>query len=106
MNDILLTVLEGIIIILVMIITRYVVPYLKYKLMEITNEVLIREIVQAVKSVEQDVAYRIGIEKKEEVMVRITGWANQHGISITQAQLSHLIEAAVWTMKKEGNAND
>lgn len=101
MNEILLTVFQGIIITVVLIATRYVVPFLKYKLLETIDETLLNEIIKAVKSVEQDVHFTIGTEKKEEVMVRITGWANRHGIQITQGQLAQLIETAVWIMNNE-----
>ena len=101
MNEVVFTLLQSVIIIVVLIATRYVIPYLKYKLLEIVDEAVLNEIIKAVKSVEQDEHFTLGVEKKEEVMVRITGWANAHGISITQGQLAQLIETAVWIMKNE-----
>ena len=105
MNEVLFTVLEGLVILSVLITIRYAIPYFKYKLLELVDETVLNEVIKAVKSVEQDVAYTLGFEKKEEVTARITKWAAGHGIKITQAQLSQLIETAVWIMKNEGVSN-
>jgi hypothetical protein len=101
MNEVLFSVLQSALIVVVLIATRYVIPYLKYKLLETVDDAVLNEIIKAVKSVEQDIRFTLGTEKKEEVMIRITGWANAHGIRITQGQLSQLIETAVWIMKNE-----
>lgn len=42
----------------------------------------------------------MGIVKKEEVMIFMTEWINKVGISITQEQLSQLIESAVYEMNQ------
>ena len=47
----------------------------------------------------------MGAIKKEEVIARITLWANNHNIKITKEQLLQLIETAVWIMNNEDKAN-
>lgn len=103
MNDIIFSVLQIIVSIAVILITRYVIPYIRLKVTNIINETVFNEILKMVKSVEQDPDFILsyGSDKKEEVIVRITEWVNAHGISISQKQISRLIETAVYTMKKE-----
>ena len=103
MSDVMFTVLEIIVSASMLIVMRYVVPYLKLWLTSKIDAEVWNQIVKEVKSVEQTiVGSKLGTVKKEEVLVRITAWANTHGIKITQKQLSDLIEAAVWVMKNEG----
>lgn len=103
MNDVMFTVLEIIVSVSTLIVMRYVVPYLKLKLTSKIDAEVWEQIVKEVRSVEQTIiGEKLGSVKKEEVLVRITAWANNHNINITQKQLSDLIEAAVWVMKKEG----
>lgn len=103
MNDIIFSLLQVIISISIILITRYVIPYIRLKLTSIINETVFNEIIKMVKSVEQDPDFILchGSDKKEEVVIRITEWVNSHGISISQEQISRLIETAVYTMKKE-----
>lgn len=105
MNDILFTVLEIIVAISMILVMRYLLPYLKMKLQGTIDDDVFNEIIKAVKSVEQDKKFLLGPQKKEEVIVRITAWANNRGIRITQEQISHLIETAVWIMKYEDSLN-
>lgn len=100
-NDILMMILKALVIIFVLIMTRYVLPYLKLVLQETIDSQLWDVILTAVKSVQQDPKYSIGAAKRLEVIRRVTDWANKHGIPFTEEQLSELIEAAVWTMKHE-----
>ena len=104
MNDVLFTIVEGLIVIFMLVILRYALPYLKLKLTNLSDDVLFAMILKEVKSVEQDVAFQLGFEKKDEVMIRINQWCNNHGIKITESQISHLIESAVWVMKEGKNA--
>lgn len=102
MNDLMFTVLQTIVAISMILIMRYVLPYLKIKLQSVIDAAVWDAIVKEVKSVEQTiVGSGQGVAKKEEVLIRITGWANSHGINITQNQISQLIETAVWIMNNE-----
>lgn len=99
MNDVLYTIIQIIVAGSTVLIMRYVLPYLKLKLSRLISDNLFEEILKAVKSVQQDPVFVLGKDKKDEVIVRITAWANNNGIRITQEQLSGLIEAAVFIMK-------
>lgn len=106
MNDYTFLILRGIISISIILVMRYVLPYLKYKLAQIIDETTWNAIVKEVKSVEQTIkGSGMGAVKKEEVISRITIWAIKHGIKITEEQLSQLIETAVWIMNNEDKAN-
>lgn len=96
------TILEGIVAISIILIMRYAIPYLRIKLQSVIDITVWDAIVKEVKSVEQTMKGKgIGVAKKEEVIVRITAWANKHGIAITQEQISQLIETAVFIMNNE-----
>lgn len=102
MNDVMFTILEGIVAISIILIMRYAIPYLRIKLQSVIDITVWDAIVKEVKSVEQTMKGKgLGIAKKEEVIVRITAWANKHGIAITQEQISQLIETAVFIMNNE-----
>lgn len=106
MNDVMFTILKAIISIATLLAMRYVLPYLRIKLQGKIDEELWKAILKEVKSVEQTITGSgQGFVKKEEVLVRVTAWANKHGISITQEQLSQLIESAVWIMNNEDKVN-
>lgn len=107
MNDVVFIMLEAIVSVSVILVMRYVIPYLKMKLQSSIDETVLIKVLEAVKSVEQDPAFQnfLGREKKEEVICRIIAWANEHGINITYTQLSQLIETAVFTMKNEKEKN-
>lgn len=102
MNEVVFTILEGIVAISIILIMRYAIPYLRIKLQSVIDITVWDAIVKEVKSVEQTMKGKgLGIAKKEEVIVRITAWANNHGIAITQEQISQLIETAVFIMNNE-----
>lgn len=107
MNNIIFTILQALISLAIILTMRYFIPWLKFKLRNAVDETVFNEISKMVKSVEQSIkGSGLGKTKKEEVIVKITSWANQHGISITQEQLSDLIETAVWIMNNEDKINE
>ena len=107
MNDVLFVVLKAVVSVAIIVVMRYVVPILKMKLQNILDDKLWDAIVKAVKSVEQTfTGEKQGIAKKNEVLYRITTWANSLNISITQEQLSELIESAVYIMNNEEKMNE
>jgi hypothetical protein len=102
MNDVVFTILEAIIILVIMLTMRYLLPFLRVKLQSIMDEELWKAVCKEVKSVEQTIkGSKLGAVRKDEVIARVTAWANSKGISITQKQLGNLIETAVWVMKNE-----
>ncbi len=102
MNEVLFTVLEGLVAISILLLMRVVLPYIKVKLQSVVDEAVFNEILKAVKSVEQDSDFIHGTEKKQEVITRIVDWAIERGIKIDYEQVSQLVETAVWIMHNEG----
>lgn len=106
MNDIVFMILQVVVAISMVLLMRYILPYLKYKVVGIIDEKVWDIVIKEVKSVEQSIAGSgMGKVKKEQVILRVTSWANQHGITITQDQISQLIETAVWIMNNEDKIN-
>lgn len=106
MNEVLFTVLEGLVTISILLLMRVVLPYLKVKLQAVVDEEVFKEIIKAVKSVEQDSDFIHGADKKGEVITRITDWAIERGIKVNYEQVSQLVETAVWIMKNEGKKDE
>ena len=103
MSDIMFTILQAIIALSIILIMRYALPYLKLKLRALADDNIWDVIEKSVRSVEQTIkGSKLGAVKKEEVIIRVTAYANQHGIPITQEQISQLIETAVFIMNNEG----
>lgn len=106
MNNILFSLLEIIVMFSTLAVMRYLIPYFKIRLSKIIDEFTFAEILKEVKSVEQTIlGSKQGTAKKEEVIIRITNFINNHGIKITQKQISDMIEAAVYVMKHEREKN-
>lgn len=106
MNEIMFTVLESVMSLAILLIVRHLIPYLKLKARALVNESVWDIIVKEVKSVEQTIkGSGLGKTKKEEVLARIVAWTTQHGIAITQEQISQLIETAVFIMNNEDKKN-
>lgn len=102
MKDILFSILEVLVMFLTLVTMRYIIPFIKMKLSKTVDELVFEEILKEVKSVEQTIlGNKQGTAKKEEVVIRITSFCHTHGITITQKQISDLIEAAVYIMKHE-----
>ena len=100
MNDILFELLKTTIIVVIIVITRYLVPYLKMKI-EVTKYAdLVDWVEKAVKDAEQTIRESgKGAEKKEKVIDFIVDYAAKNNIDISYDQICVLIEAAVKTMK-------
>lgn len=98
MNDITLKVLEIVVIIAVVLITRYVIPWFKSNTAINENTILIDLVNAAVMYAEQTMTG--GETKKEAVMNMLLEWSNRMGIGITEDQIDTLVEAAVFAMKK------
>lgn len=100
MNDILFELLKTTIIVVIIVITRYLVPYLKMKVEASKYADIVNWVEKAVKDAEQTIKETgKGIEKKEKVANFILDHALENNIDITYEQVSVLIEAAVKTMK-------
>lgn len=99
MNDILYEVLKAVIVLAVILITRYAVPYVKTQLENSKYSWLVTWVGIAVHSAEQTImGDKSGPEKKEIVTKFLKEMLLSKNINITDEQLSNLIEAAVFEM--------
>lgn len=99
MNEVLFNVLLGVVIVISVILTRYLVPYFKSQIQETQYMEVLDIIERAVLSAEQVLhAPNQGKAKKAEVVAFVSHYLAERGIHITEEQLDKLIEAAVYTM--------
>lgn len=85
------------------LITVYVVPYLKTLRQDKRYASLMDMVEVAVKAAEQTIKEPgQGDYKKAEVIAFVSDWMMEHGIKISQDELSQLIECAVFSMHQEG----
>ena len=89
-----------------MIASKYIIPlvvaWLKNRISENQYQLLIAVINSAVHALEQEFKGQTGqgSAKKEQVTTYVKAYCDEHGIEITDEQLSTLIEAAVYGMNK------
>ena len=103
MEDITMMILKIVVSICAALITVYVVPYLKTLRQDKRYASLMDMVEVAVKAAEQTIKESgQGDCKKAEVIAFVSTWMGDHGIKISQDELSQLIEAAVFQMKQEG----
>lgn len=106
MNDILFRVLEAVVIAATAAVARYLIPYVREKLLQSRYAWLVDVIDAAVRGVEQIMGGGNGDSKKAAVIAYVERWLTDHHVAITQEQLDRLIEAAVHTMNTEIGKND
>ena len=100
MNDILFELLKATVIVVTIIISRYLVPYLKMKIEASKYVDIVNWVEKAVRAVEQTTKETgKGEEKKEKVINFIMDYAANNNIDISYDQVDALIEAAVKSMK-------
>ena len=105
MNEITYMVLRVVVCICATLITVYVIPYIKTLKEDKRYKNMIDLISIAVRAAEQTInGSGQGALKKEKVMEFIRNWLYAQRISITDTQLSDLVEAAVYAMKQEQTA--
>lgn len=106
MNEVLFDLMLGVVIVVVVLITKHLVPYLKSQVQETEYSELLDLIEKAVHAVEQTIRESgQGRAKKAEVIKFIHKYLNENNIEISDEQLDKLVEAAVFAMnksKKEG----
>lgn len=99
MNDILFEVLKAVLVLVVVLLARYTVPYAKSLLENSRYDWIAEWIKVAVRSAEQTViGNKRGEEKKAIVTQFIKEQLIKKNITLTDAQLDNLIEAAVFAM--------
>ena len=105
MREITLEALKLLIMILAMVMTRYVVPWLKAKTENETMQAVIDWTMQAVLAAEQAHQAQTGAERKYIVTEFIKQILIQKNISLSDEELSMLIESAVKQMNYEEKPN-
>ena len=100
MNDILFEILKAVIVLAIILVTRYAVPYIKMKLENSKQEWLVKWVDVAVRSAEQTISSS-GADKKYIVTKFIKEQLIKKNINISNEQLDNLIEAAVFAMNGE-----
>lgn len=104
MNDVLFEVLKAVIIISIMVVLRYGIPYLKQLVDNTKYSQLDDWVGKAVLMAQQTI---IGNETKKEIVTNfIKKLLIQKNISISEEQLNTLIESAVYAMKNGGGINE
>ena len=102
MNEILFEVLKAVIIISIMVIVRYAVPWIKEYTELAKNQTLMSLITAAVQYAEQTIRKEAGsgAEKKSIVTKFLKEQLSAKNISITDEQLNALVESAVYAMNE------
>lgn len=103
MNEITFEILKIIFAICSVLITVYLVPYIKAKLSDAKYENLLAVVDTAVRAAEQvfHKGEKKGPIKKAEVLKFMHEWLEKNKIKITEEQLSQLIECCVWDLNQE-----
>lgn len=101
MNELLFNIIKLLVIVLITLVVRYGVPFLKQKLEEAKLSGVAKWVDKAVKAAEQTTTQPgAGIEKKAIVVKFLKKILTAKNISISDEQLDTLIEAAVFAMKQ------
>lgn len=101
MNDILFEILKTVVIIAVILVTRYFIPALKSYVSRTNYAWIVAIVKDAVECAEQTIKEeKSGPKKKALVMETVGRIFSDANINITQDQLNALVESAVYTMNK------
>ena len=107
MNEIIFEIVRAVLVICIMVLVRYAVPFLKSKINGTELEWIYNWVVKAVKAAEQtNLGEHNGSYKKAIVKEFLQNVAKEKNLSITDAQLENLIESAVYAMKQEDAKNE
>jgi len=101
MNDVTFNILKIVISVVAALVGYYLIPYIKAVTLNEKHQKLLEIVEIAVRAAEQTIGSGKGELKKDEVVTYVTRWMVDHGYSVTEEQLSQLIEAAVFNMKRE-----
>lgn len=102
MNDILYEILKSVVVLVLILLTRYAVPYLKQRLENSKYDWVVKWAEIAVRSTEQTVfGDKKGPERKAIVTKFIKGMLLQKNVSLSDEQLDNIIESAVFAMKNK-----
>lgn len=102
MNDVIFEILKAVLVLVIILIAKYLVPWIKLQVEGMKHEWLLKWVELAVRSAEQTIlGDKTGPEKKAIVTKFLKEQLQQKNISISDEQLNTLIEAAVYAMKQE-----
>lgn len=82
------------------LITVYVIPFLKSKMAEKQWNDLLDIIQKSVYAAEQTIGAKNGTIKKSEVMAFVLNYVSDKGLNLTKELIDQLIEAAVFELNK------
>lgn len=101
MDELLFNIIKLLVIILITLVVRYGVPFLKQKLEDAKLSGVAKWVGKAVEAAEQTIKQPgAGVEKKAIVVKFLKEILTAKNISISDEQLNTLIEAAVFAMNK------
>lgn len=100
-KDIIMQALKLVIMVVTLIITRYVIPYLKAKTDAEKTDKLLKYVREGVRAAEQIFDQKDSRTKKKYVMHYVGRILEQMSIPLTEEELELLVEAAVRTMNAE-----
>lgn len=102
MNDIIFEIIRSLMVIAIMVLVRYAVPYMKTKIKNSDLNWIYDWAVYAVEAAEQTITGSgRGAFKKQTVKDFLTKVSKDAGITLSDAQIENLIESAVYAMKQE-----
>lgn len=100
MSDIMLDLIKAVIVVSIIIVVRYFVPWIKEKI-EASQYAWIAEwAATAVSAIQQTDWNKTGPERKAKVVELLKALLIKKNIAISDAELDAMIEAAVWAMKQ------
>lgn len=103
MDEIVVRIIELIITIIIALIGRYAIPYLKGKMGEQNYKLILQWAVTFVVAAEKMIiGEKTGEEKRELVTKWIKEKANELGIKLTEEQIRTILESALAQAKNEG----
>ena len=99
-NEILFNILRIAVVVIGVLITRFLIPWIKSKT-EGTNIQIVFSLISELVDAAEQAHYGekgTGKEKKAEVMNLIKQYCDKHHIGLSEDQISALIESAVWSL--------
>ena len=100
MNNFTFVAVRIVVMVLSALISAYLIPYLKQLAQKEQYKDIMDMVMIAVQAAEQTMkGSGRGEEKKKEVIAYVSNWLAMRGISLSNEELSQLIEASVWSLK-------
>lgn len=102
MDGVLFEILQAVVLLVIVLLTRYAVPWIRQQTENTRYDWLVQCAELAVRSAEQTIlGNKTGAEKKAIVTKFLKDQLQAKKIALTEEQLNTLIEAAVYELKKE-----